>query len=260
MKVKVIKIGGNVVDNPEKLKKFLRDFAKIDGAKILVHGGGKIATQISKSLEIETKMIDGRRVTDKETLDVVTMVYAGLINKRIVAMLRAEGVNAFGLSGADGGLIVSKRRSPMPVDYGYVGDPIVEKFSVKSAEVLIDNGFTAVVAPITISDECELLNTNADTIASTIAQALSVKYDVELVYCFEKRGVLLDVNDENSLVAEINPEKFEKLKSEGVIVDGMLPKLSNAFKAIDKGVSTVVICSSDAVAEKGYGGTTLKNS
>lgn len=257
MKVKVIKIGGNVVDNPEKLNKFLRDFATIEGAKILVHGGGKIATQISKSVGIEAQMIDGRRVTDLETLKIVTMVYAGLINKNIVANLRTEGVESVGLCGADGGLIVSKRREPNPIDYGYVGDPIIDDFSLKTAKMFIDNGYTMVVAPITISASGELLNTNADTVASTIAQALAVVYDVELVYCFEKRGVLTDVNDENSVINEITPTYFEQLKCEGVIVDGMLPKLTNAFKAIDNGVNKVVICSSEAVSEVGYGGTSL---
>ncbi|MFI3267543.1 MAG: acetylglutamate kinase [Rikenellaceae bacterium] len=257
MNVKVIKIGGNVVDNPEKLEKFLRDFATIKGAKILVHGGGKIATQISKSVGIEAQMIDGRRVTDAETLKVVIMVYAGLINKNIVAKLRSENVDAIGMCGADGGLIVSNKRKPNPVDYGYVGDPIIDNFSVKTAKMYIDNEYTMVVAPITISTENELLNTNADTIASTIAQALAKEYETELVYCFEKRGVLTDVNDDNSVISEITPSYFEQLKSEGVIVDGMLPKLTNAFKAIDNGVAKVVICSSEAVAEPGYGGTTL---
>lgn len=257
--VKIIKIGGNVVDNPEKLSKFLRDFATLEGAKILVHGGGKIATKISESLGIKTTMIEGRRVTDKDTLGVVTMVYAGGVNKSIVSLLRAEGVNAFGLSGADGGLIISKKRAASPVDYGFVGDPIIEKFSVECASMLIDAGFIPVVAPITISEQGELLNTNADTVASTIAQALASKYKIELVYCFEKRGVLTDVNCEDSVISEITPEYFEELKAQGVIVDGMLPKLTNAFKAIGNGVEKVVICSSDMVAAKGYGGTTLKS-
>lgn len=255
--VKVIKIGGNVVDNPEKLSKFLRDFASLEGAKILVHGGGKIATQISKSLGIETQMIDGRRVTDGDTLNVVTMVYAGLINKKIVAALRNEGVNSFGLCGADGGLIISKKRAANPVDYGFVGDPIVNKFGFKSAETLIDGGFMPIIAPITISEEGELLNTNADTVASTVAQALASKYEVELVYCFEKRGVLRDIEDENSVISQIDPQYFEELKSAGIVADGMLPKLTNAFKAIDNGVARVVICSSEEVATEGYGGTTL---
>ena len=258
--LKVVKIGGNVVDNPEKLSTFLHDFAALEGPKILIHGGGKIATTISKSLGIETKMIGGRRITDAETVKVVTMVYAGLINKTIVGKLRTAGCNAFGLCGLDGGLIVSKRRTPAPIDYGYVGDPIAKRFGWQTARTLCDAGYTLVVAPIT-EDSCtgEPLNTNADTVAQTVAVGMSAHYPVELIYCFEKAGVLMDVNDERSVISEITPSRFTELKTAGVVADGMLPKLENAFKAIRSGVQKVVICGSEALAAPGYGGTTLKN-
>lgn len=258
MKLKVIKIGGNVVDNPAKLKSFLEDFARLEGAKVLVHGGGKIATTISKALGIETQMIDGRRVTDAETIRVVTMVYAGLVNKSIVAGLQALGCNAWGLCGADGNLILSKRRSPVPVDYGFVGDPITEKFGTRTAETLIGNGYVPVVAPITHDGTGDLLNTNADTVAQSVAVGLAKSYEVELIYCFEKKGVLSDVNDENSVIPVIDRDRYGKLKEQGVIFEGMLPKLDNAFKAIANGVGSVVICGSDALLTPGYGGTTLK--
>ena len=206
--LKVVKIGGNVVDNLEKLDAFLRDFASLDGPKILVHGGGKIATSIGRALGIEARMIEGRRVTDAETLKVVTMVYAGLVNKTIVDKLRTAGCRAFGLCGADGGLILSRRRSPEPVDYVAVG--------------------------------------------------MSAVYETELVYCFEKRGVLLDVNDDDSVIAEITPDRFAELRTRGIVADGMLPKLENAFRAIDSGVRSVAICSADRIASPGYGGTTLR--
>ncbi len=257
--MKVIKIGGNIVDNPEKLDRFLADFAALEGDKILVHGGGKIATEISKSLNISTVMIEGRRVTDAETLKVVTMVYAGLINKTIVGKLQTLGCNALGLSGADGRLIVSKRRAAAPVDYGFVGDPIPEKFGVNTAKALIDNGFTLVVAPITLSESGELLNTNADTVAQTLALGMSARGDVDLVYCFEKQGVLMDVNDESSVIPQITPARFEELKAAGIVADGMLPKLENAFRAIAGGVRSVTICSAENLTRPGYGGTTLKS-
>lgn len=265
--LKVVKIGGNIVDNPEKLDKFLTDFAALEGPKILIHGGGKVATSIAKSLDIKTVMVNGRRITDEPMLDVVTMVYGGLINKRIVSKLQSLGCNAFGLTGADGGFITSQKRPPVTlaatesdpertVDYGFVGDPIDSKFGLSTASTLIDAGFTIVAAPLTI-DDCSgsMLNTNADTVARTIAVGMAAKYDVELIYCFEKRGVLLDVNDENSVIPTITPESFVELKAEGAVHDGMLPKLENAFDAIDCGVKSVVICSAEAISEKNYAGT-----
>lgn len=256
--IKVIKIGGNVVDNPEKLQQFLRDFASLEGPKVLVHGGGKVATAISKGLGIDAQMIGGRRVTDAETLRIVTMVYAGLINKNIVAALQGEGCNALGLCGADGGLIRSKKRAVTAegVDYGFVGDPV--DFNLGTATALIDGGLVPIVAPITYDAvNGTLLNTNADTVAQTVAVGLAQKYPVELVYCFEKRGVLRDVNDDDSVISSINPELYEQLKADGIVADGMLPKLENAFKAIHSGVRSVVVCAAERLTMPGYGGTTL---
>lgn len=256
--LKVVKIGGNIVDNSAKLDKFLKDFAALEGDKILVHGGGKIATHIGKALGIETQMINGRRVTDAETLKVVTMVYAGLINKTIVDKLQALGCNALGVSGADGGLIRSKKRAPVPVDYGYVGDPVQGKFGSETASALIAAGFTIVIAPITMDESGGgLLNTNADTVAQTVAVGMAQKYDTELIYCFEKRGVLKNIEDDDSVIPLITPADFERLRADGTVADGMLPKLENAFRAIDNGVKSVVICSAEAIGEKNYGGTRL---
>lgn len=254
--VKVIKIGGNVVDNPQKLQQFLNDFASLEGPKVLIHGGGKVATAIAKGLGIETQMIDGRRVTDAETLRIVTMVYAGLINKNIVATLQKAGCPALGLCGADGALIRSKKRAATPVDYGFVGDPV--EFGLETATTLLEGGLVPVVAPITYDGESgALLNTNADTVAQTVAVGLAQRYPVELVYCFEKRGVLRDVNDDESVIPTINPSLYAQLKAEGVVADGMLPKLDNAFKAIGAGVKQVVICAAECLTRPGYGGTTL---
>lgn len=250
-RLKVIKIGGNIVDNAEKLAQFLRDFAAIEGAKILIHGGGKVATAIGKSLGVETVMIGGRRVTDSRTLDVVTMVYAGLINKNIVADLQSLGCNAMGICGADGGLILSSKRSAVPVDYGFVGDPV--QVNVFTAGVLLGGGLVPIVAPITHDGGGELLNTNADTVAQCVATGLAAHYEVELIYCFEKRGVLDNIDDENSVIPHITPALFEELKALGKVADGMLPKLENAFKATEKGVSKVIICSAEAMS----GGTTI---
>ncbi len=256
--LKVVKIGGNIVDNPELLDRFLIGFASLAGPKILVHGGGKVATAVAKGLGIKTQMVDGRRVTDVETLQVVTMVYAGLINKTIVSKLQGNGCNAVGLSGADGGFIYAERRNPVPINYGWVGDPLPERFGLSMARTLIDAGYTIVVAPITLGTAGEgLLNTNADTVAQTIAVGLSGIYDTELIYCFEKRGVLMNVDDDNSVIPEITPQRFAELKAAGVVADGMLPKLENAFKAIDSGVRSVVICSADIMTDPDCGGTRL---
>lgn len=255
--LKVIKIGGNVVDNPEKLERFLTDFARLEGPKILIHGGGKIATAISRALGIETTMIGGRRVTDGETIKVVTMVYAGVINKSIVSRLNAERNPAIGLSGVDGNLILSDRRSPVPVDYGFVGDP--RSVNTTLLESLLAQGLTPVIAPITTDGKGSLLNTNADTVAQCVATAMASVEKTELVFCFEKKGVLSDVNDDDSVIRTITRADFESLKSDGVITDGMLPKIDNSFDAISGGVSRVVICSSDCVAQPGYGGTSISD-
>jgi len=241
----IIKIGGNVIDNSENLYHFLKDFTALPGYKILVHGGGKAATQLSETLGIETKLVDGRRITDVETLRVVTMVYGGLINKNIVAQLQRFGTNAIGLTGADGDFIRTKKRPVKTIDYGFVGD--IDENSIKPQNVsnLMDAGFTPVFCALTHDGEGQLLNTNADTIASALAVALAKMYHTTLIYCFEKKGVLKDINDEDSLIREIDPQHYEELKIKQIIHSGMLPKLDNAFTAISCGVKAVIIGHSD---------------
>ncbi|HWZ02163.1 MAG TPA: acetylglutamate kinase [Mucilaginibacter sp.] len=241
----IIKIGGNVIDNSENLYRFLKDFTALPGFKILVHGGGKIATQLSDTLGIEAKLVDGRRITDIETLRVVTMVYGGLINKNIVAQLQRFGNNAIGLTGADGDFIRAKKRPIKTVDYGFVGD--LDENSIKPQNLisLMEAGFTPVFCALTHDGEGQLLNTNADTIASALAVALAKDYDTTLIYCFEKKGVLKDINDEGSMIKEIDPKHYEELKKQQVIHSGMLPKLDNAFSAIACGVKKVIIGHSD---------------
>ena len=242
-KLYVIKIGGNIIDNPLALEQFLTDFSAIEGYKILVHGGGKVATDISKGLGIEAQMVDGRRVTDAETLKIVTMVYAGLINKNVVAQLQAKSCNAIGLTGADANLIKSHKRAVKTVDYGFVGD--VDEVNSAILKVLIENNLTPIIAPITHNKAGVLLNTNADTVASTIAVAMSQVFDVELVYCFELKGVLRDFEDKNSVIYDIDDTYYAQLKADGVVSKGMIPKLDNAFDAIKAGVSAVRICHAD---------------
>lgn len=239
--VTVVKIGGNVVDNPVALADFLSDFAKLPGLKILVHGGGKEATRLSSTLGIETRMIDGRRVTDGDTLDVVTMVYAGLVNKRIVSKLQAIGCNAIGLSGADAGVIRSVRRPALPVDYGFVGD--IDPSGVDGNFIcnLLDSGLVPVFCAITHSADGQLLNSNADTVASSVACAVSALAKVRLIYCFEKPGVLAVADDDTSVIPSITPEIFKALTSDGTVSGGMLPKITNALRAVDAGVGEVVI-------------------
>jgi len=241
----IIKIGGNVIDNSENLYRFLKDFTALPGFKILVHGGGKIATQLSDTLGIEAKLVDGRRITDIETLRVVTMVYGGLINKNIVAQLQRFGNNAIGLTGADGDFIRAKKRPVKTVDYGFVGD--LDENSIKPQNLisLMEAGFTPVFCALTHDGEGQLLNTNADTIASALAVAMAKDYDTTLIYCFEKKGVLKDINDEGSLIKKIDPKHYEELKKQQVIHSGMLPKLDNAFSAIACGVKKVIIGHSD---------------
>src|SRR6202012_5118850 len=237
----IIKIGGNVIDNSENLYKFLKDFTALPGYKILVHGGGKVATQLSETLGIEPKLVDGRRITNIETLRVVTMVYGGLINKNIVAQLQRFGNNAIGLTGADGDFIRAKKRPVKTIDYGFVGDIDENSIKPENLKNLMDAGLTPVFSALTHDGEGQLLNTNADTIASALAVALSGLYETTLIYCFEKKGVLKDINDETSLIQEINPDKYEELKTQQIIHSGMLPKLDNAFTAISCGVKAVVI-------------------
>jgi acetylglutamate kinase len=237
----VIKIGGNVIDNSENLHKFLKDFTALEGYKILVHGGGKVATQLSETLGIEAKMVDGRRITDVETLRIVTMVYGGLINKNLVAQLQRFGTNAIGLTGADGNFIRTKKRPVKNIDYGFVGDIDAASINPENIKSLMDGGFIPVFCAITHDGEGQLLNTNADTIASALAVAMAKLYETTLVYCFEKKGVLRDIDDKKSLISDINPDHYSELKHKNIIHSGMLPKLDNAFTAINCGVKAVHI-------------------
>jgi len=245
----IIKIGGNVIDNSENLYHFLKDFEGLDGFKILVHGGGKVATQIAEELGIEAKMVDGRRITDIETLRVVTMVYGGLINKNIVAQLQRFGNNAIGLTGADGNFIRAKKRPVKTIDYGFVGDIDENSINPENISRLMQAGFTPVFCALTHDGEGQLLNTNADTIASALAVSLSSLYETTLIYCFEKKGVLQDIDDEDSLIREIDPVRYEELKIQRIIHSGMLPKLDNAFTAIACGVKAVIIGKSDDLGQ-----------
>jgi acetylglutamate kinase len=236
----VVKIGGNVIDAGDALKAFLHDFAQVPGKKILVHGGGKIATAFGEKLGIVPNYINGRRITDDATLELVTMVYGGLINKRIVAALQSGGCNAIGLTGADGNVAPAVKRPVKGTDFGWVGD-IKESIETNTLELLLDNGLIPVLAPLTHDGTGQLLNTNADTIASAIAVSLSKKYKVRLVYCFEKKGVLENIEDSDSVISLITKEKYESLLQENKLFEGILPKIDNAFAAIGKGVSEVLI-------------------
>lgn len=240
-KLFIIKIGGNVINDEDLLKSFLKDFASIKERKILVHGGGKIATRIGEKLDIESKYINGRRITDEATIDLVTMVYGGLVNKKIVALLQGMGCNAIGLTGADANMIPAVKRPVKEIDYGFVGDVDSWQLAVNSWQLLLQNGLTPVVAPLTHDQKGQMLNTNADTIASSVAVALSGLCDVRLVYCFEKKGVLRDVNNENEVVPLIHKGIYKKLLEEHALSEGILPKLDNAFDAINHGVKEVII-------------------
>lgn len=235
----ILKIGGNIIDNPIELSQFLVDFSKIEGYKILVHGGGKSATKMAKNIGLTPQMIDGRRITDQPMLDVVVMIYAGEINKNIVAQLQANSTNAMGFSGADGNLIQSVKRNHPTIDYGFVGD--VQKVNTPLLETLISNGIIPVFCAITHDKNGQLLNTNADTIASELAIAASKVFEVTLNYCFEKAGVLTDIEDENSVIEQINSTLYSKLKEEGLIHSGMIPKLDNCFNSLSKGVQKIRI-------------------
>ena len=238
-KLYVIKIGGNIIDDNAKLDAFLKSFAAVEGKKILVHGGGKLATRMAEQMGIEQQLIDGRRITDAETLKIVTMVYAGYINKNIVATLQSNHCNAMGLCGADGDAILAHKRNHPVLDYGFVGD--VDAINADLLQVLLEKNITLVFAPITHNKQGQLLNTNADTIAQEIAKGMSPYYEVELIYSFEKCGVLLDANDDNTVIPEITPAYYKELKAGKKIFDGMIPKLDNAFAALDNGVQKVII-------------------
>jgi len=238
-KLSIIKIGGNVIENKTELSKLLTLFASLEGLKILVHGGGKLATQLASKLGVESKMINGRRVTNAETLEVITMVYAGLTNKNIVAELQSNNCNAIGLSGADGNAIQAHKRPVKEIDFGFAGD--VDGVNSTMISKLLEVDLIPIFCPMTHDGNGQLLNTNADTIASELAIGMSELYDTSLYYCFEKKGVLLDVSDENSVVQHINSEKYKALLTDGIIADGMLPKLENCFHALNKNVRKVCI-------------------
>ncbi len=250
----IIKVGGKIVEEENSLRSLLKDFSRIAGGKILVHGGGKTATALADELGIKTKMVDGRRITDAATLKIATMVYAGLVNKNIVAGLQALGNNAIGLTGADLDIIRAVKRPVGVVDYGFVGD--INWVNASALAELLGNGAIPVIAPITHDGKGSLLNTNADTISSELATSLSSKYEVRLIFCFEKHGVLMNEADENSVIPEINPVLFEELKSKGVISGGMIPKLDNGFNALRRGVSAVVITNAQGISG-GLRGTRL---
>lgn len=238
-KLTVVKLGGNCMDDDALLESFLASFCRLPDPKILVHGGGKLATSLSRQLNIPAQMIAGRRVTCAQTLQVVTMVYAGIINKQLTARLQAMQCNATGLCGTDGNLVSSVQRSAEPVDYGFVGDPVAVNTSL--LKLLLDSGYTPVVASITHNGDGQLLNTNADTVASFIAAALTAHYDVHLLFAFDKKGVLADPLDEESVIAQLSKAEAVKMKNENKITDGMLPKLSSGFSALENNVSCVSI-------------------
>ena len=240
-KLFVIKIGGNIIDDDTSLQSFSQDFAAIEGKKILVHGGGKIATKIGEKLGIEPDYVNGRRITDAGTIDLVTMVYGGLVNKKIVALLQSFHCNAIGLTGADANILPAVKRPVKEIDYGFVGDIDSSQLKNSSLQLFLENAMAPVVAPLTHDGHGQILNTNADTIASVIATSLSKQYDVRLIYCFEKAGVLENVEDENSVIPVIDQEKYQELVRTGKLFEGMIPKIDNAFAAIRDGVTEVLI-------------------
>ena len=258
-KVTIVKVGGAVVEDEAQLTQLLKDFSAIAGRKVLVHGGGRRATKVAETLGIETKMVNGRRITDARMLEVVTMVYGGLVNKNVVARLQAEGVNALGLTGADMDIIRSHKRPPIvvdgtPVDFGYVGD--VDRADGQMLGKLIEAGVTPIIAPLTHDGQGNILNTNADTMASETAKALAELYDVTLIFSFEKKGVLSNPDDDESVIPVITRTDFERYKADGTISGGMLPKIENALSAVEAGVSQVIITLATAI--DGQHGTVIK--
>jgi acetylglutamate kinase len=263
-KLIVIKIGGNIIDDEIKLSSFLKNFSSIEGKKILVHGGGKLATKLAEKMEVKQTLVDGRRITDAETLRIVTMVYAGYINKNIVAQLQSLGNNAIGLSGADGNAILAHKRNHPTIDYGFAGD--IDAVNSEFIADLLEKNMTIVFAPITHDNKGQLLNTNADTIAQEVAKALTVNYETTLIYSFEKAGVLLDVEDDNSLIKKLDWQYYQQLKPSpsgvgGKIFAGMIPKLDNAFTALKSGVKKVIIGKAEHLDSliAGMAGTTIVN-
>ena len=255
----IIKIGGNVIDDQDSLLSFLKEFSSISDKKILVHGGGKIATAIGDKLNIQSKYIDGRRITDDETIDLVTMVYGGLVNKKIVATLQSLQCNAIGLSGADANVLPAKKRPVKTIDYGWVGDVNATAINASTWQLFIDNNLVPVVAPLTHDEQGHILNTNADTMAAVLSIALSKLYNVELIYCFEKGGVLTNIDDEASVINELNEYTYNQLKKDGKLFAGILPKIDNAFNAVNNGVHEVFIGKSDSLLQlvKGENGTKI---
>ena len=254
-RITIVKVGGAVVEDEQQLSQLLKDFAAIEGRKVLVHGGGRRATKVAAALGIESHMVNGRRITDSDMLEVVTMVYGGLVNKNLVARLQAQGVNALGLTGADMDVIRSHRR-PLKdgIDYGFVGD--VDQANGTMLSTLIEAGITPVMAPLTHDSKGQMLNTNADTIASETAKALATQYDVTLIYSFEKKGVLKNPDDDDSVIETITHEDFERYKADGTIGGGMIPKIENALAAVDAGVSRVIITLASAI--DGQHGTVIR--
>ena len=244
-RITVIKVGGKIVEEEHSLSALLDRFAAIEGRKVLIHGGGRSATRIAESLGIESRMVDGRRITDEETLKVVTMVYGGLVNKNIVAGLQARDVNALGLTGADCNIIRARKRPVKEIDYGFVGD--VEEANGEMLKRLIEQGIVPIVAPLTHDKQGHLLNTNADTMAAETAKALAVHYDVTLTYCFELPGVMRNPDDNDSLIKSITRDIYKELLADGTISGGMIPKIDNAFNAIENGVKKVIITRADAI-------------
>lgn len=255
----IIKIGGNIIDDEKKLSSFLKEFASIDEKKILVHGGGKLATKLAEQLKIPQQVVEGRRITDEETLKIVTMVYAGYINKNIVAKLQFCNCNAIGLCGADGDTILAHKRQHPAIDYGFVGD--VDTINTGLINDFLQKNITPVFAPITHDQQGQLLNTNADTIAQELAKGLSHDFEVTLIYSFEKSGVLLDAENDKTIIPVINTSSYKKLKAEEKIFAGMIPKLDNAFAALNSGVNKVIIGKAEQLKNliKGISGTSIVN-
>ncbi len=258
-KLFIIKIGGNILDDEKKLTVFLEQFAAIDHKKILVHGGGRLASKLAEQLKIPQQVVEGRRITDRETLKIVTMVYAGYINKNIVAKLQAVHCNAMGFCGADGDLIPAHKRQDAIIDYGFVGD--VDAINTDLINSLLEKGITPVFAPITHDQRGQLLNTNADSIAQELAKALSITFDTTLIYSFEKNGVLSEINNENSVVPAITPSLYKEMKAGEKISAGMIPKLDNAFAALENGVKKVIIGKAEQLSDliKGRAGTSIQH-
>lgn len=259
-KLFIIKIGGNVIDDAQALDSFLTDFAAIKEKRILVHGGGKIATSIGDKLGISSNYIDGRRITDDDTIDLVTMVYGGLVNKKITALLQSKDCDAIGLTGADGNLIPAHKRPVKTIDFGWVGDVEAKSINIKKWNTFLDNGFVPVVAPLTHDGKGNMLNTNADTITALLSTALSEIYSVNLIFCFEKEGVLTNVNDENSVIRNLDESLYNELKAENKLFAGILPKIDNAFAAINHGVEKIIIGKSSKLIQltTGDAGTIIK--